>query len=248
MFFQLDKITQILSLKADLDRESIENHEIKIFATNSESYPTRRPSENSILTIQITVNDVNDNPPKFQQERYSVGVSEKDNMKKILLTLVATDLDLNDIVTYHLMTDTMIATGENIEDVKNSAFLVNKENGALTLNFQLQPSMKGYFDFKVEARDLLGDVPGHKDEASVKIYLVAEANRVTFVFLNEVAFVQSVDSQQVAVIFSAAYEAECVIDDILATVVNAVAQERLTDVRVHFVKNNEALDATEILQ
>ena len=67
-------------------------------------------------------------------------------------------------------------------------------------------------------------------------------------FLNEVAFVQNVDSQRVANIFSAAYDAECVIDDILATVVNAVAQERMTDVRVHFVKNNEALEATEILQ
>jgi hypothetical protein len=247
-FFQLNKSTRKLSLKNDLDRETVDNHEIKVFATNSESYPTRRPSENSVLTIKISVNDVNDNPPKFLQEKYAVGVSEDDKREKILLTLVAEDPDLNDVVTYHLMTDTIVATGENIEDVKETAFIVNEVTGFLILNFQLQPSMKGFFEFKVQARDLMGNIPGHTDEASVKIYLVAEANRVTFIFLNEVAFVKSVDGQRLAEIFSAAYGAECVIDDILATVVNGASQEKLTDVRVHFIKDSEALEASEILQ
>lgn len=247
-FFQLDKLTGRLSLKSDLDRETVDNHEIKVIATNSEFYPTTKASENSLLIVKITVNDVNDNPPKFQQETYAVGVSEKDNRGKILLTLLAIDPDLNDVVTYFLITETIIATGENIENVKETAFIVNEENGFLTLNFQLQPSMKGFFEFKVEARDLLGNVPGHKDEASVKIYLVAEANRVTFVFLNEVAFVQSVDVQQIAKIFSSAYDAECVIDEILATVVGGAVQKRLTDVRVHFVRNDETLEASEVRQ
>lgn len=237
-----------MSLKSDLDRETIDNHEIRIIATNSESFPANRVSENSLLTVTITVNDVNDNPPKFKQESYAVGVSEKDNRNKILLTLVAIDPDLNDVVTYHLITESIVATGENIEDVKITAFSVDEVNGYLKLNFQLQPSMKGFFEFKVEARDSLGDVPGHKDEASVKVYLVAEANRVTFIFLNDVATVQSVDVQRLAAIFSNAYGAECVIDEILATYVNEAEQERLTDVRVHFVKNNEALEASQILQ
>lgn len=247
-FFQLDKSTCRLSLQSDLDRETIDNHQIRVIATNSESYPSKRVSENSLLIIEITVNDVNDNPPKFTQESYAVGVSEKDNLGKILFTLLAIDPDLNDVVTYYLMTESVIATGENIENFKKTAFVVNEENGFLTLNFQLQPKMKGFFEFKVEARDLLGDLPGHKDEASVKIYLVAEANRVTFVFLNDVATVKNVDVQRLTAIFTAAYNTECVVDEILGTVVNGVVQEKLTDVRVHFVRSNEALEASEIRQ
>jgi hypothetical protein len=199
-------------------------------------------SQNSLLIVEITVNDVNDNPPKFQYANYAVGVSEQDNLGKILVTLFALDPDLDDLVTYSLLS--VVATGENLADVKDSAFVVNRLTGALTLNFRVQANMKGFFELEVEARDLVD----HTDKASVKIYLVAEANRVTFVFLNEVDSVRGVDQQRLAEIFSSAYEASCIIDEIQATSVDGVAQQRLTDLRVHFVRNDEALEAREILQ
>lgn len=199
-------------------------------------------SQNSLLIVEITVNDVNDNPPKFQYANYAVGVSEQDNLGKILVTLLALDPDLDDLVTYSLLS--VVATGENLADVKDSAFVVNRLTGALTLNFRVQANMKGFFELEVEARDLVD----HTDKASVKIYLVAEANRVTFVFLNEVDSVRGVDQQRLAEIFSSAYEASCIIDEIQATSVDGVAQQRLTDLRVHFVRNDEALEAREILQ
>lgn len=241
-FFQLDKLTGNLSLKLDLDRETVDNHEIRIISTNSAKYPTNRVSDNSLLTVVITVNDVNDNPPKFKQANYAVGVSETDNLAKVLLILEATDPDLNDIVTYYLMTESIVATGDNIDIIRETAFNVKRTNGELTLNFKVQPTMKGFFEFKVEARDSVD----HKDEAAVKIYLVAEVNRVTFVFLNEVSAVKRIDLEKLVNVFSKAYEAECVIDDILGTEVNGAVQEKLTDVRVHFVKNNEALEANMI--
>lgn len=186
-----------------------------------ESYPATRPSENSLLIVDITVIDVNDNPPSFQNKNYAAGISESDNMGKILLTLFATDPDLDDEISYFLLTETIVATGDNLENVKNTAFLVDQRSGALSLNFELQTdSMKGYFEFKVQARDLVD----HTDEADVKIYLVAEANRNTFVFLNDVATVQSVDREILAAVFSSLYEAECIIDEIKATVYDGVAQ------------------------
>jgi hypothetical protein len=213
-------------------------------STNLESYPSRGVSQNSLLIVEITVNDVNDNPPNFQYANYAVGVSEQDNLGKILVTLFALDPDLDDVVTYSLLSESMVASGENLADVKDTAFVVNRLTGALTLNFRVQANMKGFFEFKVEARDLVD----HTDEASVKIYLVAEANRVTFVFLNEVEAVRGVDQQRLAEIFSSAYEASCIIDEIQATSIDGVAQQRLTDLRVHFVRNDEALEAREILQ
>lgn len=57
-FFQLDKLTRMLSLKQDLDRETVDRHQIKIIATNLESFPSKMVSENSMLLVDITVNDV----------------------------------------------------------------------------------------------------------------------------------------------------------------------------------------------
>lgn len=209
-----------------------------------ESYPSRRVSENSLLIVDITVNDVNDNPPKFQYPSYAVGVSEDDNPEKVLLTLLAFDPDLDDVISYHLLTDTIVATGDNLEGVKSSAFLVNQVTGALILNFKLQGSMKGFFEFEVQARDLVN----HTDEVTVKIYLVAQASRVTFVFFNDLNTVRNVDQQRLSEIFGNAYEAQCVIDAVEGTIIDGAVSEDKTDVIVHFVRNSEALDASEILQ
>lgn len=234
----------MLTLATDLDREEIDHHQIKVIATNLESYPTQPVAENSMLIVDIIVNDVNDNPPKFQYEDYAVGVSESDNLNKILLSLHADDPDLNDVVTYFILLNTIVAVGESIEEVKETAFLVNQATGALTLNFRLLSTMTGYFEFTVQARDAVD----HTDEASVKIYLVSEASRVTFVFFNDVEDARRVDQQLLAGVFSRAYEASCVIDDILGSSVDGVVRAGLTDIRVHFVRNNEAIESREILQ
>lgn len=43
--------------------------------------------------------------------------------------------------------------------------------------------MAGFFEFNVLAKDLVD----HTDTATVKIFIVAESNRVTFVFINPVS-------------------------------------------------------------
>lgn len=44
------------------------------------------------------------------------------------------------------------------------------------------------------------------------------------------------------------YGYECNIDDILKAEINNVAQENITNVRAHFINNNEAVEASEILR
>lgn len=241
--FQLDKLTRNLTLKSDLDREAIANHRIKIIATNQAGFPATSVSDRAILIVDISVNDVNDNPPKFQSSSYSVGVSERDNRGRTLFKLIAEDPDLDDIITYFLLTNTIDATGDNLDEVKDTAFIVDETDGTIFLNFQMQPSMRGFFEFKVQANDLVN----HTDEASVKIYLISDVNRVTFVFTNKIDDFMKI-RELLAALFSRAYDSECVIDVILESETNGVVQDNLTDVRVHFVRNNEAIDANEILQ
>lgn len=204
-------------------------------------YPSQ-PSENAILLVNITVNDVNDNPPKFEYDNYAVGVSEQDTRGKFLLRVHANDPDLNDVVTYYILNETIAVTDTKLWEAKDSAFILNPRTGDLSWNFKLQNDEKGYFEFQVQARDLVN----HTDQAKVKVYLVAEANRVTFVFLNNYEVVRAVNQDVLASIFSAAYDAECIIDEILGTFVDGEVQDQLTDLRAHFIKNNEALEADEI--
>lgn len=66
---------------------------------------------------------------------------------------------------------------EGLENLQKQPFLVDKETGAVQLNFDPQQGMKGYFDFMV----LANDTGGLQDMARVFIYLLREDQRVRFV-------------------------------------------------------------------
>ena len=122
------------------------------------------------ILLNVVCSQVNDNPPTFEYKNYATGVSENDELRKILLTLFASDPDLDDKITYFLLYDTIKITGNNLNDVKDTPFIVNKDTGVLLLNFKPKALMKGFFEFEVEARDLVN----HTDNAAVKIYLISD--------------------------------------------------------------------------
>lgn len=242
-YFQLDKTSNKLSLQKQLDREEIDHHQIRIIASNQESLtPGIVIPEKSMLYINITVNDVNDNPPTFVYKRYATGISERDLPDKTLMVLEATDPDLDDKISYFLLQETMTVSSSDLDGVKDTAFRVNYDTGALTLNFQVQSWMSGYFEFTVEARDLVD----HTDTATVKIYVVSESNRVSFTFSNTLEQTRNADQQRLAEIFSDSFGAECVIDDILPHQIEGVIQENQTVVRIHCIRDDEAISASEI--
>ena len=229
-----------------LDREVVDYHSIRIIASNEETMPDLRfVSDKAMLYVEIDVDDLNDNPPTFIYEQYAVGISERDNLGKNLLTLEATDPDLNDIISYNLLKETIEISNSELNYLKDSAFVLNSISGALILNFEVQSTMSGYFTFQVEACDLAN----HTDTTNIKIYIVAELNRVTFTFKNTVDEVKAVDQLILAQIFADAYDAECIIDDILPYQTSTgIVDENETNFRVHFVKDNEAISAEEIEQ
>ena len=94
----------------------------------------------------------------------------------------AFDPDLDDVITFSLIEGSVVAVGTDISSFKNAAFTV-AATGEVRLNFIVKESMKGYFEFSVQANDLVD----HTDTATVKIFIVAESNRVTFVFINSVS-------------------------------------------------------------
>ncbi|XP_037029736.1 cadherin-23-like [Bradysia coprophila] len=239
--FELDRVTRVLRLTTELDREEIDNHQIRIIATNNLNGP-ENAKESSLLQVFISVNDVNDNPPSFEQKLYGAGITPTDWLTKEILTVTANDPDLNDVIRYRIDDDGITAKGDYLGNVESTAFTLERDTGVLRLNFEVLAVMKGYFEFKIVAYDL----ENHEDVCDVKIFIIADSARVTFVLLNEKASVEH-HRAYVAQTLSRFYEYECYIDDIQPHILNEQPQDGITNVRVHFINNSEAIEANVIL-
>lgn len=179
--FIIDKNTNKLSLKQALEWTwETEEHDIVVIATNTASGPVN-PDDNSKLAVKIIVEDVNDKPPKFELDSYGAGITTDDALDKIVLKVRAIDPDKDDVVTYHILKETMEAS-PSLSSVKDIAFEIvpNTDPGEVKLQIKVLESYSGYFTFTIQARDLVD----HTDEAQVRIYIIGESNRVSFIFRN----------------------------------------------------------------
>ncbi|KAI4896458.1 hypothetical protein NFI96_015228 [Prochilodus magdalenae] len=85
---------------AELDRELISDYNVTITATDEGSPPL-----SSSKTIHLSVADVNDNPPVFEEQIYSAHVKENNKPGSSVCTVAATDPDWrqNGTVVYSLL-------------------------------------------------------------------------------------------------------------------------------------------------
>ncbi|KAG6445751.1 hypothetical protein O3G_MSEX004072 [Manduca sexta] len=174
-------LTRLLPLKP-LDRELKSNYTLTVLATEDcVVTPKYRDDVDAIsaLSVHVTVNDVNDNPPKFVNKIFTGGITTEADFGIEFMHIKAIDLDEgeNALVSYYLIGEVKETLTEGLENLAVSPFLVNVKTGAVSLNFDPQKGMKGYFDFKV----LANDTGGLQDEAHVFIYLLREDQRVRFV-------------------------------------------------------------------
>lgn len=113
----------------------------------------------------------------------------------------------------------------------------------------------------------------HNNTVPAKIYLIVESNRVKFVFVNPVEDIKTPETInfvgiehclllngllqnstllfQLETQFSSHYELECNIDDVVQGSIESdgrAAGNMLSDVRAHFIRDNEAVEAIEIQQ
>lgn len=75
----------------NLDREEKEVYELTVIATDRGNPPL-----SSSVKLTITVDDENDNDPKFEKEPYSVSIPENIVTNTSILTIRANDIDKND--------------------------------------------------------------------------------------------------------------------------------------------------------
>ena len=95
----------------------------------------------------------------------------------LFLKAIDPDEGPNGKIRYSIIGSSQSNDAEFLENFKNEPFVVNSDNGEISLNFDPQLNMKGYFEFEVMANDS----DNLQDLAKVKIYLLRNDQRVLFV-------------------------------------------------------------------
>lgn len=135
--FAIDPRSGVVSVAVSLDRD--ERQEFYLLTVLA--YNPNDPTQNDSAPLNITVFDINDNEPFFEQAEYFGTVAENDPVGTSILTVLATDADLQSRkITYSL---------ENNPPL----FVINANTGVLYVNSSLCVSNDTEYSFVVVAED-----------------------------------------------------------------------------------------------
>eukprot|EP00061_Rhincodon_typus_P008434 g31030.t1 len=124
-----------------LDREKRSTYTLVI-----EAFDGGTPRRTSQMTLDVSILDVNDNAPRFNQTRYYTMISESLQPGSSLLQVFATDMDEgnNGVVIYEI---------NRRQSDPNQYFVIDSKTGIIKLNKGLDYEMKKVHELVVQARD-----------------------------------------------------------------------------------------------
>ncbi|XP_026186761.1 protocadherin alpha-7-like [Mastacembelus armatus] len=137
-----DRKTPSLVLQKPLDRESVKTHVLLLTATDG-----GKPPRSGNMTIIVDVSDVNDNPPVFTQDSYTVQLKENAPIGSIVLQVNATDLDegSNGEVVYSF--------GNDVDARVLARLDLNPETGVVTVAGVIDFEEAGRYEIDIQASD-----------------------------------------------------------------------------------------------
>ncbi|KAI5607990.1 protocadherin Fat 2 [Silurus asotus] len=139
-FFAVDEISGDVSVKGNLDRESMPRFDLKIEARDEAK---EDPQLISIADLVVVLEDINDNPPVFIPKVYRIKVPEDAPPGTVLLWVESYDLDLGSggTVSY------------NLKNSEGGTFVLDTSSGLLTLEKELDFEKKQFYNLTVRAVD-----------------------------------------------------------------------------------------------
>ncbi|XP_031442720.1 cadherin-related family member 2-like isoform X3 [Clupea harengus] len=135
-------IVQILmKTPADVDFEKGAFMTVKLIAVD-----TKKEEFKSTATVTITINDINDNSPKFKQETYNLEIEEHSPAGTEIATITATDPDTEDVgnIVYKLLPESML----EFFNVDPDTGRITVENGDL-----LDREGRSFYSANLQAKD-----------------------------------------------------------------------------------------------
>ncbi|XP_050541407.1 protein dachsous [Daktulosphaira vitifoliae] len=130
-----------LQINGYLDRETTPAYELVI-----EAYDGGVPPHKGSMTVNVTILDVNDNQPMFNQSRYYSAVLENATVSTSILQVFAADVDdgENGVVEYSI---------NRRQSDKEGYFAIDKRTGVISLNRPLDYESKEVHELVVVAKD-----------------------------------------------------------------------------------------------
>ena len=130
-----------LQINGFLDRETTAFYSLVI-----EAYDGGNPQRKGSMVVNITIQDVNDNQPIFNQSRYFASVPENATLGTSVLQVFATDTDAdeNGEITYSI---------NRRQSDRDNMFTVDPKTGIISVNRPLDFESKDVHELVVVARD-----------------------------------------------------------------------------------------------
>ncbi|XP_038556228.1 protocadherin alpha-7-like [Micropterus salmoides] len=137
-----DRKTPSLILQKPLDRESVKSHVLLLTAIDG-----GKPPRSGNMTIIVDVFDVNDNPPVFTQDSYTVQLKENSPVGTTVIQVNATDLDdgSNGEVVYSF--------GNDVDARARARFDLNSVTGVLTVAGSIDFEECSRYEIDIQASD-----------------------------------------------------------------------------------------------
>ncbi|XP_060936058.1 protocadherin gamma-C5-like [Limanda limanda] len=170
---------------AALDRESFSEYKIDIIATDLGSPPL-----SSKKTVNVTITDVNDNPPVFSQPSYNVYLKENGVPGSILYSVSASDLDFgeNAKISYSIL-------DSKVQDVSVSSYVyINSDNGSIYSMHSFDYEKLKVFQIQVQAKDQ--GSPSLSSNTTVHVFILDQNDNAPSVIYPSSAILGSLSHQR----------------------------------------------------
>ncbi|XP_056903807.1 cadherin-23 [Takifugu flavidus] len=249
-----------LKLYRDLDREEIPVYSIIIKASSNKSWTPPRaqraartrildPSHDpSLLEVQIELEDINDQTPRFTKMEYTAGVASNAKVGSELIKVAAVDNDVgnNSLVQYHIVTIRYFQSQSNGSEDMGNIFTIGLRDGIIRTYDLFTAYSPGYFQLEI----LACDFAGHSTTTNVNIYILRDDQRVKIVF-NEIPDLVRENQEEFITLLSNITGAIVNLDDIQFHVdKKGRVNYAQTDMLMHVVNNqtNTILDVERVIQ
>ena len=137
--FAIDSSTGEIAIIEQLDRENTSSYSLTVIAIDNGD-----PQMSSMVLVNVTVNDINDNPPMFGAPEINIFLFENTSTNVPLFTVIATDRDLgqNSDITY------------SIQSCQSQClFFINSNTAAVRINRPLDFESQRQHTFMITAMD-----------------------------------------------------------------------------------------------
>eukprot|EP00057_Strongylocentrotus_purpuratus_P019501 XP_011673975.1 PREDICTED: cadherin-23 [Strongylocentrotus purpuratus] len=187
-YFILDKYSGNLTLVNPIDREKRPEFSLVIWADSNPDYEPDMNviydplKEDNLARVTVTVSDVNDSPPRFEEDRYTAGVLYSTSFGVEVITVNAVDPDLgeNAVTVYTILSQKSYDADGN-GGVEVDVFAIN--DGKVINSVTFQASDDSYYIVELQATDSLN--PNFTDNATLSVYLMTEIEQVSALFADE---------------------------------------------------------------